>query len=80
MVENGLAAIVGDSGLLSFWDLRTNNIVQSVRATNTDKKELYSVAINPVQRQLLITGGEDESIRIWDRRNLSAQLHNFEGH
>ncbi len=80
MVENGLAAFVGDSGLLSFWDLRTNNIVQSVRATNNDKKELYSVAVNPVQRQLLITGGEDGSVRIWDRRNLSVQLHNFEGH
>lgn len=38
------------------------------------------MAVNPVQRQLLITGGEDEAIRIWDRRNLSAQLHHFEGH
>lgn len=59
MVEPGLAAIVGDSGLLSFWDLRNNQIVQSVLASPTEKKELYSVAVNPVQRQLLITGGED---------------------
>lgn len=38
MVEPGLAAIVGDSGLLSFWDLRINQIVQSVLASPTEKK------------------------------------------
>jgi WD40 repeat protein len=77
MVEGGLAAIVGDNGRLSFWDLRTNAIVQTVQASRSDKKEIYAVAVNPVQRQLLLTGGEDESIRIWDRRNLSAHLHHF---
>jgi hypothetical protein len=38
MIEGGVAAIVGDSGLLSFWDLRVNAIVQSVQTANSDKK------------------------------------------
>ena len=38
MAGNGLAAIVGDSGLLSFWDLRNNGIVQSVQTANSDKR------------------------------------------
>lgn len=59
MAEPGLAAIVGDSGLLSFWDLRTNNIVQSVQTANSDKRELYTVAVNPTQQQLVLTGGQD---------------------
>lgn len=77
MAEAGVAAIVGDSGLLSFWDLRNNAIVQSVQTANSEKRELYTVAVNPTQTNLVLTGGEDESIKIWDRRNLSAQLHKF---
>ena len=73
-------AIVGDNGCLSFWDLRSNSIVQHTQVVTGEKKELYSAAVNPVQRQLVLTGGEDENVRIWDRRNLSAGLHKFEGH
>lgn len=54
----GVAAIVGDSGLLSFWDLRNNGIVQSVQ-TASEKRELYTVAVNPTQNNLVLTGGED---------------------
>jgi hypothetical protein len=28
-VDDSLVAIVGDSGFLSFWDVRTNSIVQT---------------------------------------------------
>ena len=38
------------------------------------------MSVNPTQNQLLLTGGEDQTVKIWDRRNLSAQLHRFEGH
>jgi histone-binding protein RBBP4 len=78
--ESSQLAIVGDNGCLSFWDLRSNSIVQQTQAVTGEKKELYTAAVNPVQRQLVLTGGEDETVRIWDRRNLSAGLHKFEGH
>lgn len=58
MAGAGVAAIVGDSGLLSFWDLRNNGIVQSVQTAN-EKRELYTVAVNPTQNNLVLTGGED---------------------
>lgn len=38
------------------------------------------MSVNPTQNQLLLTGGEDQIVKIWDRRNLSVQLHKFEGH
>jgi hypothetical protein len=35
LIDNGTAAIVGDSGHLSFWDFRTNQIVQSVQTASS---------------------------------------------
>lgn len=79
-VDGNLIAIVGENGYLSFWDLRTNSIVQSSDVSDKYKREVYTVSINPVQNQLLLTGGQDTTVKIWDRRNLSAKLHKFEGH
>lgn len=77
IVEKDLAVIVGDNGFMSFWDLRTNSIVYQADISGHEKREVYSVSVNPSQNQLLLTGGEDEAVKIWDRRNLSAQLHKF---
>ena len=80
MVENELAVITGDSGHLSFWDLRTNGIVEKADISGTENREVYSVSVNPAQSLLLLTGGQDQAVKIWDRRNLSIHLHKFEGH
>lgn len=77
MVDNDLAAIVGDSGHLSFWDFRSQNIVQSTDISDADNREVYSVSVNPAQNLLLLTGGQDQAVKIWDRRNLSLHLHRF---
>ena len=79
-VDDSLVAIVGDSGFLSFWDVRTNSIVQTSDISDSQKREVYTLSVNPVQNQLLLTGGQDSTVKIWDRRNLSAKLHKFEGH
>lgn len=80
IIEESTAAIVGDKGCLSVWDMRNGAIVQNVQASFGDQKDIYSVSVNAEQRQLLLTAGQDQIIRIWDRRNLSTQLHKFEGH
>lgn len=41
---------------------------------------MYSVAVNPFRNHIILTGGEDESIKIWDTRNLGSRLHKFEDH
>ena len=38
MVERDLAVIVGDSGFMSFWDLRSNNIVFKADAAEKEKR------------------------------------------
>jgi len=80
MVDNELAVIVGDSGLLSFWDLRSQSLVQQADISGSENREVYSVSVNPAQNLLLLTGGQDQAVKIWDRRNLSLHLHKFEGH
>lgn len=59
MVERDLAVIVGDNGFMSFWDLRTNSIVYQTEASDSDKREIYTVSVNPSQNQLILTGGQD---------------------
>lgn len=54
--------------------------MQSVLTTNDDKKEVYSVAINPFRNNIILTGGEDQSVKIWDTRMLCARLHKFDDH
>lgn len=75
-INDDIFASVSDDGYLSFWDLRSGNIVQQV-LTATDKKEVYTVSPNPHHQHLILTGGEDEAVKIWDTRNLLAKLHKF---
>jgi hypothetical protein len=38
MVEKDLALIVGDSGIMSFWDIRSGSIVCKADISGTDKR------------------------------------------
>ena len=40
---------------------------------------LLSPAVLP-QEFLLLTGSSDQTVRLWDTRNLKSSLHKFEGH
>ena len=63
---------------MNFWDLRIKNgTAHNILTTNQDKKEVYSVAVNPYRNHIILTGGEDQSIKIWDTRNLAYRLHKF---
>lgn len=66
---------------MNFWDLRQKNSpVHHVLTTVETKKEVYAVAVNPYRNHVVLTGGEDESIKIWDTRNLTTRLHKFDDH
>lgn len=75
---------VGDDSCLILWDARVglNPIAKVERAHNAD---LHCVDWNPHDPNLILTGSADQSVRMFDRRNLisngvGSPIHKFEGH
>lgn len=71
---------VGDDGFMNFWDLRQKDIVNKILTTNEEQKEIYCVSVNPINSNILLTGGQTQDVKIWDTRNLNHRLHKFDGH
>ncbi|XP_027338916.1 WD-40 repeat-containing protein MSI4 [Abrus precatorius] len=75
---------VGDDSCLILWDARVGSspVVKVEKAHNAD---LHCVDWNPHDDNLILTGSADNSVRMFDRRNLTANgvgspIHKFEGH
>ncbi|KAL9387932.1 hypothetical protein Peur_021056 [Populus x canadensis] len=75
---------VGDDSCLVLWDARAGctPVVKVEKAHNTD---LHCVDWNPHDVNLILTGSADNSVHMFDRRNLNlggvgAPVHKFEGH
>ncbi|KAJ4749870.1 WD-40 repeat-containing protein MSI4 [Rhynchospora pubera] len=75
---------VGDDSCLIFWDARvgTSPVVKVEKAHNAD---LHCVDWNPHDVNYVLTGSADNSVRMFDRRNLTnsgvgAPVNKFEGH
>ncbi|KAG8457072.1 hypothetical protein KFE25_001238 [Diacronema lutheri] len=74
-------ASVGDDRRLCVWDAREGRR-DKPRALieNAHTAEVNSVSFNPFSEHLLLTGGADFEIALWDLRNTSARLHSFKSH
>lgn len=75
---------VGDDSALILWDARNGNepVIKVEKAHNAD---LHCVDWNPHDENLILTGSADNSVRMFDRRNLTSSgvgspVHKFEGH
>ncbi|KAG6780424.1 hypothetical protein POTOM_013281 [Populus tomentosa] len=75
---------VGDDSCLVLWDARAGctPVVKVEKAHNAD---LHCVDWNPHDVNLILTGSADNSVHMFDRRNLNlgglgAPVHKFEGH
>ncbi|KAA8541687.1 hypothetical protein F0562_022839 [Nyssa sinensis] len=75
---------VGDDSCLILWDARTGSapVIKVEKAHNAD---LHCVDWNPHDVNLILTGSADNSVRMFDRRNLTSggvglPIHIFEGH
>lgn len=44
------------------------------------KGHVYSLDFSNHSEMLLISGGEDQEVALWDLRNISKRLHTFSGH
>lgn len=47
---------------------------------NAHNGEVYSIDTSPFSAHLLLSGGADSDIYLWDTRNMSRPLHKFIGH
>lgn len=75
---------VGDDSCLILWDARAGigPVVKVEKAHNAD---LHCVDWNPHDDNLILTGSADNSVRMFDRRNLTSDgvgspIYKFEGH
>ncbi|KAK2645378.1 hypothetical protein Ddye_020573 [Dipteronia dyeriana] len=75
---------VGDDSCLILWDARVGSspVVKVEKAHNAD---LHCVDWNPHEDNFILTGSADNSVRMFDRRNLTSNgigspIHKFEGH
>ncbi|XP_050381128.1 WD-40 repeat-containing protein MSI4-like [Argentina anserina] len=75
---------VGDDSCLILWDARSGSspVVKVEKAHDAD---LHCVDWNPNDVNLILTGSADNSVHMFDRRNLTSggvgsPIHKFEGH
>ncbi|KAK8793401.1 hypothetical protein WA158_004760 [Blastocystis sp. Blastoise] len=76
-IHKDIFASVGDDKYLYIADIREDTFVKQVQAHT---KEVNTVAFNPFDEHLCLTGSSDTTLRLWDTRNFSHPLHVLEGH
>eukprot|EP00438_Fugacium_kawagutii_P027484 Skav205593 [mRNA] locus=scaffold460:125120:126055:+ [translate_table: standard] len=67
---------VGEDRAIIFWDLRSKSKASGFEAS----VEQLSVDCNPTESHLLLTGGKDGLVHIWDARKVDAPLKSLKGH
>lgn len=75
---------VGDDSCLILWDARTGSS-PAVKVEKAHNADLHCVDWNPHDVNYILTGSADNTIRMFDRRNLTSggvgsPVHIFEGH
>ncbi|KAL3869514.1 hypothetical protein ACJMK2_042185 [Sinanodonta woodiana] len=68
---------VADDAKLLIWDIRSNTTSRVVYA---HAAEVHCLAFNPHNEFILATGSADETIALWDLRNLKCKLHGFDSY
>ncbi|XP_038987176.1 WD-40 repeat-containing protein MSI4-like [Phoenix dactylifera] len=75
---------VGDDSCLILWDARTGT-APAIKVEKAHNADLHCVDWNPHDENLILTGSADNSVRMFDRRNLTSggvgtPIYKFEGH
>ncbi|KAL6051479.1 Histone-binding protein RBBP4 or subunit C of CAF1 complex [Balamuthia mandrillaris] len=70
---------VGDDKKLMIWDTRQspNKASHSVEA---HRAEVNCLSFNPFSEFVLATGSADQTVALWDLRNLKSKVHTFDSH
>ncbi|XP_010433073.1 PREDICTED: WD-40 repeat-containing protein MSI5-like [Camelina sativa] len=75
---------VGDDSCLMLWDARTGTN-PAMKVEKAHDADLHCVDWNPHDNNLILTGSADNTVRVFDRRNLTSNgvcspVYTFEGH
>ncbi|XP_077216711.1 WD-40 repeat-containing protein MSI4-like [Tasmannia lanceolata] len=75
---------VGDDSCLILWDARVG-VTPTVKVEKAHNADLHCVDWNPHDENLILTGSADNSVRMFDRRNLTSNgvgspVYKFESH
>jgi len=75
---------VGDDSCLMLWDARTGTS-PAMKVEKAHDADLHCVDWNPHDNNLILTGSADNTVRVFDRRNLTSNgvgspVYKFEGH
>ncbi|CAN6906920.1 unnamed protein product [Brassica oleracea] len=76
---------VGDDSCLILWDARTGTSPVTKVVEKAHDADLHCVDWNPHDDNLILTGSADNTVRLYDRRNLTSNgvgtpIYKFEGH
>ncbi len=79
-VQPCLFGSVGDDRKLNIWDTREKDRKRPLHRVEAHKGEINCIAFNPFSEFVLATGSADNTVALWDMRNLSLKVHSFENH
>lgn len=79
-VHPQLFGSVGDDRRLCIWDTRDKDRRRPLHKIDAHKGEVNCVAFNPYSEFILATGSADQTVGMWDMRNLKLKIHSFENH
>lgn len=74
--SSGLLAGAFENGIVEFWDvatlIKTKDLAKSsVHKSNKHTGAVKSLQFNPIQPHVLVTGGSNGQIFVWDTKNFS---------
>ena len=75
-----LLGSVGDDKKLIIWDCRMEHNKVSSCVSDAHDGDVNSLAFSRFDPYMLLTGGGDAAVKLWDLRNLSKPMHVLEGH
>lgn len=79
-LHDSLFGSVSDDRTLMIWDTRVAQTDKPRHIVNAHNGEVNCLSFNPFCEFILATGSADQTVALWDLRNLKAKLHALEGH
>ena len=76
-MDENLLASCGDDRCVFFYDLRQQHSTSCLQAHS---KEVNTIQFHPFERFLFVTASSDNTLALWDHRNVSTPLHVLRGH
>lgn len=78
--DEHLAGSVGDDCRLCIFDIRDESKSPIHNVPNAHDKDINCLAFNPLNEYVLATGSADQTVAIWDLRNMSRPMSQLIGH